>query len=53
VRLRELRQREMFVPLQHPPGDAQADFGEALAVIVRAGEKLDQEAPRERRSLAE
>jgi hypothetical protein len=23
----------MFVPLQHPPGDAQADFGEALAVI--------------------
>ena len=33
VRLRELRQREMFVPLQHPPGDAQADFGEALAVI--------------------
>jgi transposase len=33
VRLRELRQQEMFVPLQHPPGDAQADFGEALAVI--------------------
>jgi transposase len=24
VRLRELRQREMFVPLQHPRGDAQA-----------------------------
>ena len=33
VRLRKLRQREMFVPLVHPPGDAQADFGEALAVI--------------------
>lgn len=33
VRLRKLRQREMFVPLLHPPGDAQADFGEALAVI--------------------
>ena len=33
VRLRKLRQREMFVPLAHPPGDAQADFGEALAVI--------------------
>ncbi|WP_162653656.1 IS21 family transposase [Lentilitoribacter sp. Alg239-R112] len=27
------RQREMFVPLLHPPGHAQADFGEALAVI--------------------
>jgi transposase len=27
------RAREMFVPLKHPPGHAQADFGEALAVI--------------------
>ncbi len=27
------RQREMFVPLFHPPGHAQVDFGEALAVI--------------------
>ena len=27
------RQREMFVPLSHSPGHAQADFGEALAVI--------------------
>jgi len=27
------RQREMFVPLFHPPGHVQADFGEALAVI--------------------
>jgi transposase len=34
VRLRKLRQREMFVPLEHPPGDAQADFGEAMAVIA-------------------
>src|ERR1700737_1736356 len=25
------RQREMFVPLRHEPGHAQADFGEALA----------------------
>jgi len=33
VRLRKLQQREMFVPLVHPPGDAQADFGEALVVI--------------------
>jgi transposase len=33
VRRRRLSQREMFVPLVHPPGEAQADFGEALAVI--------------------
>jgi transposase len=33
VRLRKLRQQEMFVPLVHPPGEAQADFGEALVVI--------------------
>ena len=33
VRLRKLSEREMFVPLAHPPGDAQADFGEALVVI--------------------
>ena len=33
VRLRRLSQREMFVPLVHPAGDAQADFGEALVVI--------------------
>jgi transposase len=33
VRLRKLSQREMFVPLVHPPGEAQADFGEALVVI--------------------
>jgi transposase len=34
VRLRKLHQREMFVPLAHPPGDAQVDFGEALVVMV-------------------
>ena len=28
-----LRSKEMFVPLYHPPGHAQVDFGEALAVI--------------------
>jgi transposase len=33
VRLRKLSQREMFVPLEHPPGDAQADFGEAMVRI--------------------
>ena len=27
------RGREMFVPLVHPAGEAQVDFGEALAVI--------------------
>ncbi len=27
------RTSEMFVPLAHPPGHAQADFGEALAKI--------------------
>lgn len=33
VRERRQRQREMFVPLSHPPGHAQVDFGEAVAVI--------------------
>lgn len=33
VREQTLRSREMFVPLVHPPGHGQADFGEALAVI--------------------
>lgn len=34
VRLKRLRQREMFVPLTHPAGDAQADFGEAKVIIA-------------------
>ena len=34
VRERRLRRREMFVPLSHPPGPAQADFGEADAIIA-------------------
>ena len=33
VRAARLRHKEVFVPLAHPPGDAQADFGEALVVI--------------------
>ena len=33
VREHQRRGREMFVPLHHAPGHAQADFGEALAVI--------------------
>ena len=34
VRERRRRLREMFVPLAHPPGHAQADFGEADAIIA-------------------
>ena len=33
IREHRRRGREMFVPLQHPPGHAQADFGEAMVVI--------------------
>jgi transposase len=34
VREKRLTAQEMFVPLVHPPGDAQADFGEAVVVIA-------------------
>ena len=34
VRGQHRGQREMFVPLVHPPGQAQADFGEADVVIA-------------------
>jgi len=33
VREHERRGREMFVPLAHPAGHAQADFGEAVVII--------------------
>jgi transposase len=33
VRTARLRSREMFVPLSHGPGEAQADFGEALVFV--------------------
>jgi transposase len=33
VRAARLRRREMFVPLTHAPGTAQADFGEALVIV--------------------
>ena len=33
VRERERRSQEVFVPLTHPAGHAQADFGEAVVVI--------------------
>ena len=39
VRQARLRHKEVFVPLAHPPGDAQADFGEALVVIAGSEQK--------------
>ena len=33
VREMERHNREVFVPLMHPPGEAQVDFGEALARV--------------------
>ena len=33
VREHRRQTREMFVPLSHPPGHAQCDFGEALVII--------------------
>lgn len=35
-----LRTREMFVPLTHPPGHAQVDFGEAIGVIGGVERKI-------------
>jgi transposase len=40
VRERRARAQEMFVPLAHPPGQAQVDFGEALAVIGGVRQKI-------------
>ena len=40
VREHRRRTREMFVPLSHPPGHAQCDFGEALAVIGGVKRKI-------------
>jgi transposase len=39
VRSAELRSREMFIPLTHAPGEAQADFGEALVVVAGVEQK--------------
>ena len=39
MRSAKLRGREMFVPLTHAPGEAQADFGEALVVIAGVEQK--------------
>ena len=40
VREHRRRTREMFVPLSHPPGHAQCDFGEAVAVIAGVERKV-------------
>jgi transposase len=40
VRTTTLRGQEMFVPLVHPAGEAQVDFGEALVVIAGVEQKV-------------
>ncbi|WP_354289571.1 IS21 family transposase [Sphingomonas sp. UYEF23] len=40
VRLCRARSRETFVPLAHPPGHAQVDFGEAVGVIGGVRQKI-------------
>ena len=40
VHERRERQRERFVPLRHDPGHAQADFGEAFAIIAAEERKI-------------
>ena len=39
VRLQRVRKREMFVPLTHTAGEAQADFGEAVVVMAGVEQK--------------
>lgn len=40
VRMARIKSRETFVPLAHPPGHAQVDFGEAIAVIGGVRQKI-------------
>src|SRR6476660_6953253 len=40
VRIARGRARETFVPLAHPPGHAQVDFGEAIGVIGGVRQKM-------------
>jgi len=40
VRIARARGRETFVPLSHPPGHAQVDFGEAIGVIGGVRQKI-------------
>ena len=44
ARKHKLATREMFVPLVHPRGYSQANFGEAR-VIIWEGEQFDRAAP--------
>ena len=39
VRQARMRHKEVFVPLAHPPGEGQADFGEALVAIAGVEQK--------------
>ncbi len=40
VRICRARGRETFVPLAHPPGQAQVDFGEAIAIVGGVRQKI-------------
>src|ERR1700709_2433305 len=40
VRIGRARGRATFVPLAHPPGHAQVDFGEAVGVIGGVRQKI-------------
>ena len=40
LREQHARSQEVFIPLAHPPGHAQADFGEAVAVIGGVRQKI-------------
>ena len=40
VRVCRARGRETFVPLAHPPGHAQVDFGEAIAIVGDVRKKI-------------
>ena len=40
IRAKKQSGQEMFVPLHHAPGQAQADFGEARAIIAGAEQKV-------------
>jgi hypothetical protein len=40
VRISRARGRETFVPLSHPAGHAQVDFGEVVAVVGSVRQKI-------------
>ncbi len=40
IRQHKRQSREVFIPLEHPPGHAQVDFGEALAVLGGVERKI-------------